>query len=313
VEGGVPRTGALDALTAQAWLARERLDAPAVRWLVDYACRDDFGTAARDTSAWAALHYFAARDGDDGGPLTWPEGNGRIARHLAAAVAPHVVTAAPVRRVGRHGGGMRVLAGDTAWDCDAVIWAAPTFVGARVVEGAPPAPWRYAPWLVVNLTLDRRPRAGPSDAPEAWDNVIADSRALGYVVATHQQLRERPGEASVWTWYWAACDEAPAAARRRLLAMDWRACAELALADLERAHPDLRACVTRADAMRYGHAMPRPEPGFLDARRAWWEPPRDARVLWANSDVSGLSLFEEAQDRGVRAADRALALLGRGA
>jgi hypothetical protein len=75
----------------------------------------------------------------------------------------------------------------------------------------------------------------------------------------------------------------------------------------------VRDAAERVDVMRYGHAMPRPEPGFLARHRPWWDPPRDARVFWANSDVSGLSLFEEAQDRGVRAAERALALAGRGA
>jgi hypothetical protein len=193
-----------------------------------------------------------------------------------------------------------------------VIWAAPTFLARRAVEGAPPAAWRYAPWMVANLTLDRRPARADDDAEEAWDNVVADSPALGYVVATHQQLRATPGPRTVWTHYWALADGDPAAERRRLLATDWRACAEAVLADLERAHPDVRACVSRVDVLRYGHAMPRPEPGFLAARRAWWEPPRDARVLWANSDVSGLSLFEEAQYRGVQAADRAMALVGRG-
>ena len=85
-----------------------------------------------------------------------------------------------------------------------------------------------------------------------------------------------------------------------------------ATAAAQRAHPDLRACVARVDVMRHGHAMPRPEPGFLAAHRPWWHPPRDARVLWANTDVSGLSLFEEAQYRGVQAAERAMALVGRG-
>jgi hypothetical protein len=305
----------LDALTAEGWLAREGFRSPALRWLVDYACRDDFGTRARDASAWAALHYFAARESAEGdaGPLTWSEGNGRLVAHLVDRVGAHVVTGAPVHRVEPRGAGMRVLAGETAYDCDVVIWAAPTFVAAHVVAGAPAVPWRYAPWMVANLTLDRRPRTAEGDAPEAWDNVIADSPALGYVVATHQSVRTRPDERSVWTYYWALADGDSSAARRRLLGMDWRACAEAALADLERAHPDLRECVARVDVMRWGHAMPRPVPGFLAAHRPWWDPPRDARVLWANSDVSGLSLFEEAQYRGVRAAERALALLGRGA
>ena len=207
---------------------------------------------------------------------------------------------------------MRVLAGDTAWECDAVIWAAPTFLASHVVEGAAPVPWRYASWLVANLTLSHRPRAGAEDAPEAWDNVIADSPSLGYVVATHQALRERPTDETVWTYYAALADGDPATVRRDLLAMDWRAGAERALTHLERAHPDLREVVTRVDVMRHGHAMPRPAPGFLAQRAPWWDPPRDARVLYANSDVSGLSLFEEAQYRGVTAASGALALLGRG-
>ncbi len=305
----------LDAITAEAWLAQEGLRSGALRWYVDYACRDDFGTRARDTSAWAMLHYFAAREGaseaDDAGPLTWPEGNGRLVTHLLSRVGDHVVTSAPVARVERAGRGMRVHAGEgTEWLCDAVIWAAPTFLAPHVVDGAPPVPWRYAPWLVANLTLDRRPRAAPDDAPEAWDNVLVDSPGLGYVVATHQALRATPTEQTVWTYYRALADGDPAAERATLLGMDWRACAELALGDLERAHPDLRECVARVDVMRHGHAMPRPEPGFLARHAPWWTPPPDARVFYANSDVSGLSLFEEAQYRGVRAAEGALALLG---
>ena len=43
-----------------------------------------------DVSAWAGIHYFAARDGDDeSGPLTWPEGNGWIVRRLLERLEPH--------------------------------------------------------------------------------------------------------------------------------------------------------------------------------------------------------------------------------
>jgi glycine/D-amino acid oxidase-like deaminating enzyme len=300
----------LDGMTAEAWLGQRAYRGRAVRWLVDYACRDDFGTSSRDASAWAAIHYFAARAGDDEGegPLTWPEGNARIVRHLAGRAGDRVVTGAPVHRVERRGAGMRVHAGDRAWDCDAVIWAAPTFVASRVVEGARPVAFTYAPWLVSNLTLDRWPREAPG-APPAWDNVIADSPSLGYVVATHQGVRTVQ-ERTVWTHYWALAGSDPRAERRKLMAMDWLTCSRLVLDDLERAHPDIRECVSRVDILPYGHAMPRPVPGFLAARRDLWNPPSDARVLYANSDVSGLSLFEEAQHRGIVAAGRAMELVG---
>jgi phytoene dehydrogenase-like protein len=309
---GLDAESPLDRLTMTEWLAREGYRGGAVRWMADYACRDDFGTLARDTSAWAALHYFAARDGDEAGPLTWPEGNGRIVRHLMSRAGDRVVPSAPVHRVERAAGGrgMRVLAGDVEWTCDAVIWAAPTFVASHVVEGAPRTAWSYAPWMVTNLVLERPPAESTRDFPQAWDNVIADSPALGYVVAGHQALRAQPEPRSVWTHYWALAHEDPGVARRRLYEATWRECAERVLADLERAHPDIRACVSRVDVRRYGHAMPRPVPGFLAARAPWWREERDARVLWANSDVSGLSLFEEAQYRGVTAAERAMALVG---
>lgn len=129
--------------------------------------------------------------------------------------------------------------------------------------------------------------------------------SLGYVVATHQSLRVVQ-ERTVWTHYWALAGDDPRTERRKLMAADWRTCAEWVLADLERAHPDVRECVSRVDTLRYGHAMPRPVPGFLAAREALWIAEPGARVLYANSDVSGLALFEEAQYRGITAAERVL-------
>ena len=62
-------------------------DSPPLLWLVDYACRDDYGLSSDRTSAWAGIFYFAARvsgAGDESQPIiTWPEGNGRIVDFLA--------------------------------------------------------------------------------------------------------------------------------------------------------------------------------------------------------------------------------------
>ena len=301
------QSGPLDRLTMREWMARERLSSPALAWYVDYACRDDYGARAGDVSAWAGLHYFASREEEEEGPLTWPEGNGWIARRLTSLLGGRVVTRAPVHRIEPRGAGARVLTTDAAYDAEAVVFAAPSFLLPYVVEGArAPADFVYSPWLTANLTLDRPP--AERGAPPAWDNVIYGSPALGYVRATHQSLATR-GDRDVWTYYWALADDTPRGGRELLRRRGWREWAELILADLERAHPDIRDCVSRIDIMRMGHAMVRPVPGFLSSPTRAHPTALGGRVLLANSDISGLSLFEEAQDRGVRGADGALARL----
>jgi hypothetical protein len=87
---------------------------------------------------------------------------------------------------------------------------------------------------------------------------------------------------------------------------------ERIMMELAVAHPNIRRCVTHVDIVRLGHAMVRPTVGFLgaDARRDLQWAPRNIHL--AHSDLSGLSLFEEAQYRGVAAADVVLAALHRG-
>jgi hypothetical protein len=276
---------------------------------VDYACRDDYGALSTDVSAWAGVHYFASRGGDDGGPLTWPEGNGWIVRQLLARLGARVRTSMMVRRVTRDGGAWRVVAPGTTWMADVVILATPWLVTSRIVDGLPRADVAYSPWLTANLTLDRWPRErglGP-----AWDNVIFDSPSLGYVVATHQQLRQHVPK-TVWTYYWALARGTPAAGRHWLLSQSWVGVRDVILKDLSRAHPDLAECVTRVDVFRLGHAMVRPVPGFLASplRRAGGAVLE--RLHLAHTDVAGLPLFEEAHAAGVAAADAAADTVVRG-
>jgi len=113
-------------------------------------------------------------------------------------------------------------------------------------------------------------------------------------------------ERTVWTFYWSLAEHSPRDARTLLLTKDWNFWKEAILSDLARAHLDIRECVSRIDIMRLGHAMIRPAPGFLFSadRERWLEP--HGNVLFANSDLSSFSIFEEAQYRGVKAADAAL-------
>jgi glycine/D-amino acid oxidase-like deaminating enzyme len=293
----------LDAISMRQWMAQQKLESPYLHWYVDYACRDDYGAHASDTSAWAGIHYFAAREHEDKGPLTWPEGNGWIIKRLLAKLAPHVVTSSPVSHISESARAVSVTTSDTLYEAPAVIFAAPTFLAHYIVEGAPAVQLQYSPWITANLTLDRLPREKHGES--AWDNVIYGSPSLGYVVATHMSLRTHI-ERTVWTWYHALATGSPSDNRRVLLEKDWGYWRDFILNDLARAHPDIRECVSRIDIMRMGHAMVRPTPGavFSEARRRAAR--SNARIIYANSDLSALSLFEEAQYRGVTAADRAL-------
>jgi hypothetical protein len=161
--------------------------------------------------------------------------------------------------------------------------------------------------MVANPTLRGLPeeRTGPT---LCWDNVIYDSDSLGYVVATHQSLRTH-FDGTVLTYYQPLAGSAPDRERERLLQTPWSAWTSAILRDLARPHPALRDQVSRVDVFRWGHAMVRPRPGFL-----WGEARRQAalpidNIHFANSDLSGFSLFEEAQYRGVHAAEAVLEAL----
>lgn len=311
-----------DRQTMADWLAERGYDSPKLRWLVNYACRDDYGLTVEQTSAWAGLFYFVSRVRKPGGEaqplMTWPEGNGRLVAHLYEKARAQVKLGLAVSQViptpDGAGEGVDVIAVDQAglpaagFHARQLIFAAPHFLapylidGFRDARGQAAAQFEYGSWMVANLFLKNRP-ANVGFHP-AWDNVLYDSPSLGYVSATHQRGPEFGP--TVWTYYYPLCDDDPRTAREKLLALDWKAWAEVTLSDLERAHPDLRPLVERLDVMRWGHAMIRPRPGFI-----WGNARRDeARafhgVYFAHSDLSGLALFEEAFYHGLRAAEEIL-------
>ena len=141
--------------------------------------------------------------------------------------------------------------------------------------------------------------------------MLYDSKGLGYVSATHQLLR-RHVEGTVLTYYRALDDVTPAEGRRLLLETPQHAWTEAILSEMEIVHPDIRRLCTRLDVWRNGHAMRRPTVGGLfGGARERLADFSHARLQLAHADLSGFSLFEEAQYRGVVAAERALALLGK--
>ena len=324
---------ALDRISMGDWLLAQGLDSPHLHWYVNHACRDDYGVSSAMVSAWAGIHYFACRDGEAQNAssdtvLTAPEGNAWLAegmlRSITARVGERLLTGALAFRVAggeraargqpieldlwlpQEQRSLRLLAGQ-------LIWAAPLFLVPHVFAGhealrTAARSFSHAPWLVANLTLSRFPedRAG---APPAWDNVLYAAAGLGYVVATHQQMRLHPG-ATVLTWYRTLDELSPQRGREMLRDTPRELWAEQILAELEQPHPDIRQLTTRIDVFRNGHAMARPVPGLIWGEARQHFAVDGERLRFAHADVSGFSLFEEAQYRGVLAAERTLRRLG---
>lgn len=298
---------ALDRISFGAWLDERRLTSPRLRWLCDYACRDDYALTAAQTSAWAGLFYFAGRQAAPGAEaqpvVTWPDGNGTLIRHLAGGLA--IERGVAVVDVDDGDDGARVIAigpsGGFGIRADAVIVATPTFVANRIVRARRGRPaGEYGAWAVANVHLRARPIERGRGAPPAWDNVLRDSPSLGYVSATHQRGRDRG--ATVWTWYYPFTDEDAASVRRKLAGAGYAEWADTVLTDLARAHPDVRDHVEHVDVAFWGHGMVRPRVGSVwsDALAAHALP--IGRIHFAHTDLSGFALFEEAFDHGLRAA-----------
>jgi protoporphyrinogen oxidase len=317
----------LDQITAADWLKQQGFTSSPLIWLVDYCCRDDYGLTIEQTSAWAAMFYFASRltNSQAAEPplLTWPAGNGAIVRHLSSQFSELIETNRPVIRIvpGDNVSGPQSLlhvwnpVSDSSeiWNADHVIFAAPQFLTPHVLAKqsaeriASVRTFSYGAWVVANLHLSKRPLS--VGAPLSWDNVIYQSASLGYVVATHQVGSDFGP--TVWTWYYPLCDPLPSEDRERLLAATWEQWAEVILKDLNPAHPNLRECLSKLDVLIWGHAMIQPRPGFVsgaDRRRA---AAPVGNVHFAGTDLSGLAIMEEAFYHGLRAAREVLAVRDR--
>lgn len=309
----------LDKISFLDFLRQNGFTSDRLFWYCDYATRDDYGLKSRQTSAWAGLFYFCSRvrkSGEESQPfITFPEGNGRFVNFLFDKIKDKTRLKTIALEIVPNEKGADVVYLNTETNelrglhCEKIIFAAPIFTAKYLIRDFKQNPPEYTKefehnaWFVANLFLKDRPQNRfKRDFPLAWDNVLYESPSLGYVNATHQ--KEIDYGATVLTYYYPMCGEENG--RAKLFGYDWRALADVVLADLSRAHPDIYDLTERLDVMRWGHAMISPRKNFLwsDARAQAQKPFRN--IHFAHSDLSGIALFEEAFFQGVRAANEIL-------
>lgn len=323
----------LDRLTFAQWLTQQKYRSPTLLWYLDYCCRDDYGQGIAQVSAFAGLHYFAARGNEDDAVLTWPDGLAHLSealrKHTKLQALPRLPdTSAPeftqpasfdasavkIKEAEHH---VEVWlrhnqSGETvAVHAKHLISAMPLMVAARILERAGDYGFQtglseYAPWLVANFVMRRFPQeTGGSEL--AWDNVVYGSKGLGYVVATNQFIRTAKPAETVFTTYHALNHDTPQRIRQWLLEASDQTLLDYAAKDLTAAYGKrVLNHVKHADITVRGHGMSVPLPGYLNRPLLHALRNHRSRIVFAHSDLSGYSVFEEAAYWGVEAAKNIL-------
>lgn len=307
----------LDKTSMKEWLVQNKFLSEELYQYVNYCCRDDFGLGIEFISAWAGIHYFAARKHNatkekTENVLTWPEGNSRLTKHLKEYSKDKIVTNRLVYEAKVKGENVIVNTYDNlknesiAIIAKKVIFATPQFInGYLIPERTPVAKeFHYAPWLLATLTvtdLDDN-----NSYPLCWDNVIYGAKGLGYIYNQHESLGQIQ-EKRVITYYYSFSTNDLKKSRKELLTKPESYWKELIINDLKIAHQGIENDIQEIDIQRIGHGMISPVPGFLfgNAKKEASRTIED-KIFFAHSDLSGISIFEEAFHQGINAVNKML-------
>jgi hypothetical protein len=313
-----PALLALDTISMKDFLTQHGFESKPLMWFVNYCCADDFGAAIEDVSAWAGIHYFASRKGkaanaSDDTVLTWPEGNHFLVKKMRDQCVENIHTNTLVYQLKSEQDGVKTIAFDAsrnssiAYEAKCVVLATPQYINNKILreDQTVTEHFHYAPWMVANITLDASlgEKRGES---LAWDNVIFGSQSVGYVNANHQDVRIA-GKEKVITYYHPLTGSDTRQARLAAYERTYDAWKEMIIKDLSIAHPMIEQYMTNLDIWIWGHGMIRPAPDFI-----WGEARKrvaatiDEKIFKAHSDLSGISIFEEAFYQGHTAAKQCL-------
>ncbi|GAA4925324.1 NAD(P)/FAD-dependent oxidoreductase [Mucilaginibacter defluvii] len=312
----------LDKISFKAYLTQNGYTSPYLLWYLNYCCKDDYGQKADDVSAWAGLHYFAARRGtaanaEENAVLTWPEGNGWLMNILARDVKEHIHIGTMCSQISlKSGGGISAEILDIkknityTIEAEKVIMASPQFVNQKIFAGSEKRQLdlnklNYSPWFVANITVNDLPQN--KGAGLCWDNVAYNMASVGYVNASHQHVNNIEKK-RVITYYLPLCDYEPRIARLAAYTRTYQQWLDIIIPELEYMHPGITPCIEQVDGWVWGHGMISPQINYIwGADRKNAQQAVNDSLFFAHTDLSGISIFEEAFHQGIKAANDVLA------
>ncbi|WP_316783927.1 NAD(P)-binding protein [Pedobacter frigiditerrae] len=311
----------LEQITFKQYLQNKGYTSKYLLWYLNYACKDDFGQELEKVSAWAGLHYFSSRRGkaanaEDNAILTWPQGNGWLMEQMSIQLNDHLIKSSICYELkdGKNGCVEALVFNHqtnktTKIEASKVILCTPQFINKRILQhfNRPSVSYQnfsYSPWLIANITLNELPNSKGMEL--CWDNVAFGTPSVGYVNASQQKL-EQGSSKKVLTYYLPLCKFEPTISRLAAYTRTYDQWLDIVMPELTFIHPGIEQSIEAIDFWIWGHGMIAPTPNLIfgqnikEARK-----PIQDKIFFAHSDLSGISIFEEAFHQGIRAAKEVL-------
>lgn len=305
----------LDALSMKDWLLENQFQSEELMEYVNYCCRDDFGLGIENLSAWAGVFYFCARKNEiynNNSVLTWPEGNGRLMKHLSSTILDKIEKKTLVYDIKETDEGVEILAFQSESNksikfvAQKVICASPQYVNAYLIKDRKKFSkiFEYAPWFTATIAV--KDCFYNDNLPLSWDNVIYKGSGLGYVFNQNQRL-DQILEVKVLTYYYSFASSNTVENRKKLYQMKETDFKKIILEDLCIAHPSIEDNIIDIQIYRLGHGMISPKPNFMfHPEKEKASKSVENKIYFAHSDLSGISIFEEAFHKGIDIANEIL-------
>lgn len=297
----------LDQISFKDFLIQKKWNSEAMHWYANYACQDDFGTSFENTSAWAGLHYFSARNGkaantEEQSVITWPEGNGFLSECLQKNIRDKIRLNSSVQKIEKLNSSYKIrieeLAMNTFYQVNAkkVVYCLPRFTTPYLIANSPKLNFlNYNPWLIAHIAIERS--CLEKNHHLSWDTVKFLEKDLGYINNHHQYLTQNREDILI-TFYFAFTEDQAMRSRQTLANWNDEKAKEFIISQLQKYHPDIAGSIKTIDYRILGHGMISPSINFLWNQRVTDMPREQDGILFAHTDMSGISIFEEGFHQG---------------